>query len=49
MGGLGAISRLVFPIAGSLLTYAHVGRPTAPGQLTVAELRPLLDRFYPAK
>src|SRR6266852_1064765 len=33
-GPLGPLSRLLLPAAGSLLTYGHVGRPTAPsGQL----------------
>ena len=34
--------------AGSLLTYGHVGRPTAPGQLGVAELAAELRRLYPS-
>ncbi|HWP65562.1 MAG TPA: type I 3-dehydroquinate dehydratase [Candidatus Limnocylindria bacterium] len=48
MGPLGVGSRIATGLAGSLLTYGAVGRPTAPGQLTVAELRGWLDRFYPA-
>ena len=47
MGLIGSLSRLLFPAAGSLLTYASVGAATAPGQLPVAELAPLLRRFYP--
>lgn len=47
MGPLGPLSRLVLPAAGSLLTYGHVGRETAPGQLAVAELAPLLRRLFP--
>jgi len=47
MGPLGVGSRVAFGMAGSLLTYGCVGRPTAPGQLAVAELRALLDRLYP--
>jgi 3-dehydroquinate dehydratase type I len=47
MGPLGA-ARVFLPMAGSLLTYAHVGRPTAPsGQLPLDELVALLRRFYP--
>jgi 3-dehydroquinate dehydratase type I len=47
MGPLGA-ARVFLPMAGSLLTYAHVGRPTAPsGQLPLDELVGLLRRFYP--
>lgn len=48
MGALGTGSRVLFGMAGSLLTYGCVGRPTAPGQLPVGELRQWLDRFYPA-
>jgi 3-dehydroquinate dehydratase-1 len=47
MGPLGIGSRVFFGMAGSLLTYGYAGRPTAPGQLPVSELRDLLDRFYP--
>ncbi len=43
----GPLSRLVLPAAGSLLTYGHVGRETAPGQLGVDELATLVRRFYP--
>ena len=47
MGPFGPLSRIALPVAGSLLTYGHVGRPTAPGQLGVAELAELLRRLYP--
>jgi 3-dehydroquinate dehydratase-1 len=48
LGPAGPLSRVVLPAAGSLLTYAHVGRPTAPsGQLALAELVPLLRRLLP--
>lgn len=47
MGVWGPLSRFVLPLAGSLLTYASVGAPTAPGQLPVGELAALLARFYP--
>jgi 3-dehydroquinate dehydratase len=48
LGPAGPLSRVVLPAAGSLLTYGHVGRPTAPsGQLPVAELAPLLRRLLP--
>src|SRR5689334_9841446 len=48
MGPLGPMSRVVLPAAGSLLTYAHVGRPTAPsGQLALGELAPLFRRLRP--
>jgi 3-dehydroquinate dehydratase-1 len=48
MGPLGVGSRVAFGLAGSLLTYGCVGRPTAPGQLPVHELRVWLDRLYPS-
>ena len=47
MGPSGALSRLFYPAAGSLLTYASVGEPTAPGQIPLRELSELLTRFYP--
>jgi 3-dehydroquinate dehydratase-1 len=47
MGPAGTLSRVFFPAAGSLLTYASVGRPTAPGQLPLDELVALIRRFYP--
>jgi 3-dehydroquinate dehydratase-1 len=47
MGQMGPLSRLVLPAAGSLLTYGHVGQPTAPGQLPVTELATLVRRFFP--
>ena len=48
MGPLGVGSRVLFGLAGSLLTYGSVGRPTAPGQLAIGELRAWVDRFHPA-
>jgi len=46
MGPAGPLSRLALPAAGSLLTYGHVGRPTAAsGQLPAAELAALLRRL----
>jgi 3-dehydroquinate dehydratase I len=48
MGPAGPLSRLVLPAAGSLLTYGHVGRPTAPsGQPSVEELSTLIRRLFP--
>jgi 3-dehydroquinate dehydratase-1 len=48
MGPYGPLTRIVLPAAGSLLTYGSVGRPTAPGQLSVAEIRRLFDSLLPA-
>ena len=46
MGPAGTLARVLLPAAGSLVTYGHVGTPTAPGQLTVAELATLVRRFF---
>ena len=47
MGALGVGSRVLFGLAGSLLTYGSVGRSTAPGQLPIGELRTWVDRLHP--
>lgn len=39
MGGYGRPSRIFFPIIGSLLTYGSTTEQTAPGQMTLAEIR----------
>jgi 3-dehydroquinate dehydratase-1 len=44
MGPSGPLTRVVLPAAGSLLTYGSVGRPTAPGQLSVAESQAAIGR-----
>lgn len=38
MGPQGKISRLAFPALGSLLSFAYIGKPTAPGQPSLSEL-----------
>ncbi|MDO5494148.1 MAG: type I 3-dehydroquinate dehydratase [bacterium] len=43
MGGRGALSRMAAPVVGSCATFAMVGRPSAPGQVPVEELRPILN------
>ncbi len=47
MGSKGLISRLLFPSLGSLMTFAYIGRPTAPGQLRIDETLEMLRLFYP--
>ncbi len=47
IGSEGALSRVFFPALGSLLTYAYLDRPTAPGQLGYKELFEWLKKFYP--
>ena len=37
MGEIGMISRIAAPYFGSMMTYASVGDPTAPGQMTVEQ------------
>lgn len=44
MGRAGALSRILFPLRGSLLTYGSTGRKTAPGQFSVRELAETFDR-----
>ena len=45
MGALGSYTRFVAPLYGSCLTYASYGSGTAPGQLTVREVREYIERF----
>ena len=47
LGKTGAISRLSFPLAGSLLTYTYLDRPFGPGQLPLALLQKHLSLYYP--
>ncbi|MDD2390262.1 MAG: type I 3-dehydroquinate dehydratase [Desulfobacterales bacterium] len=46
MGRVGAISRLIFPLAGSLLTFGYVSRPSASGQIPLDLLQEDLKRYY---
>jgi 3-dehydroquinate dehydratase-1 len=48
MGDAAVATRVLFPALGSLLTYAHAGNVTAPGQIPLVEMRQLLRRLYPA-
>ena len=43
MGGLGLITRLSPRVTGSCATFATVGRASAPGQIPVEELQPILE------
>ncbi len=45
MGPKGLISRVFFPVVGSLFTFASIGDSKAPGQVPVAELRRFMDRL----
>ena len=43
MGGMGLITRLSPRVTGSCATFATVGRASAPGQIPVEELQPILE------
>lgn len=47
MGPVGIKSRVFFPALGSLMTFAALGTPTAPGQLPIAEMFRELRLYYP--
>ena len=47
MGQLGSVSRLVFPAAGSLLTYSFLDQPFAPGQIPLKTLQNHFRLYYP--
>ena len=42
MGGLGLLTRMAGQVVGSCATFAMVGRPSAPGQVPVEDLQPVL-------
>ena len=46
MGKEGVLSRVLFPCLGSLLTFAHIGRSTAPGQMDLKTTSTLLKNLY---
>ena len=45
MGPLGAASRVFFPMIGSLLTYGSTTGKTAPGQMSIRELKREFSRY----
>ncbi len=45
MGEAGRVTRITAPLLGSPITYANVGKATAPGQLEVAETKKLLRKL----
>ncbi len=47
MGEMGRHLRAVAPLYGSALTYGYVSQPTAPGQMSVSELRQVLKLLDP--
>lgn len=46
MGKEGEISRILFPLLGSRLTFAHMGRSSAPGQMDLKTTTHLLKKLY---
>ena len=49
MGEAGRITRILAAFLGSPITYASAGKPTAPGQLDVAQTKLLLRQFARAR
>jgi len=47
LGGIGSLSRLVFPGLGSLITYAYINKPSGSGQISLDVLRSHLQIYYP--
>lgn len=47
MGSDGLASRVFFPALGSNITFAYIGKQTAPGQLKFEDLFDLMRQFYP--
>lgn len=47
LGSIGAISRLSFPMAGSLITYSYIAAPSGVGQIPLDILQEQLRLFYP--
>jgi len=47
LGQVGALSRVFFPLAGSLFTFAHHRAASGPGQLPLAEMHAALGRYFP--
>ncbi len=45
MGECGKASRVFFPLLGSLVTYAAITKSSAPGQMTLKELKKSLNQF----
>ncbi len=46
MGKMGVISRMAGELTGSTVTFATAGQVSAPGQITVNEMKPVLDLLH---
>ena len=49
MAGLGAISRMVGEVFGSAITFAMIGKPSAPGQIELEKLKQVLAIVHQSK
>jgi 3-dehydroquinate dehydratase-1 len=49
MGSVGAVSRVIAPLFGSLFTYEHLRAPVAPGQMPAIKLAKALSEYFPAR
>jgi len=47
LGNIGLISRIFNPLIGSLMTYGHLGSPSAPGQISALDIVDYLRMFDP--
>ena len=47
LGKIGSVSRLLFPMFGSLITYAYIKKPSGPGQMPLEDLRKSLHLYCP--
>ena len=47
LGDIGSISRLLFPMLGSLITYAYIKKPSGLGQVPLKDLRDHLHLYCP--
>lgn len=46
LGRVGSISRIAFPLAGSIFTYTYIDRQFAPGQIPLKMLKEEIKRYY---
>jgi 3-dehydroquinate dehydratase-1 len=49
MGDMGAVSRVIAPLFGSLFTYGYLRTPIVPGQMSAIKLVKALDEYFPAR
>jgi 3-dehydroquinate dehydratase len=45
MGSMGRVTRLLGEFTGSSITFASIGKESAPGQMEINEVREILDRL----